>query len=187
MEKTADMVNNSVAAEILKFWREAGPSRWFDKSEAFDNEFRRRFAGLHQEAAAGELNGWIEGPESALALLLLLDQFPRNCFRGTPRMYATDPLARDMAKKAIAAGLDRQVDEELRIFFYLPLSHSEEIADHDLAVAKNRELPGDYVKHALGHQTIVRRFGRFPHRNAILGRQSTKDEKAFLEDGGFAG
>lgn len=178
---------NSDALDIVEFWRNAGHDKWFGKDDSFDEEFRSRFNELHKKAAAGDLSSWLADPQSSLALILLLDQFPRNCFRGSPRMYETDALARDMARRAIAAGHPMSVEEDLRGFFYLPFSHSEHLVDHTIAVEGGRTLPHDFHKHARGHQEIIRRFGRFPHRNEILGRQTTPDERKFLDDGGFAG
>jgi len=172
---------------VVDFWRQAGRENWFTKNTAFDDEYRSRFNVLHEEAAAGRLAHWMATPEGALGLLLLLDQFPRNCFRGTPRMYATDDLARLMARQALEGGLDLAAEEGLRVFFYLPFSHSENIEDQTVAVEKNRPLVGDYLKHAVGHRDIVERFGRFPHRNEILGRQTTADEQRFLDEDGFKG
>lgn len=175
------------ALALVDFWREAGPAAWFAKVEAFDADFRRRFESLHWAAARRELDDWIDTPQGALGLMLLLDQFPRNCFRGTGHMYATDPLARLHARRAIAIGHDQQVEAALRLFFYLPFSHSEDLHDQDLAVERNRLLGGEGERHALGHREIVQRFGRFPHRNRILARESTPQEEAFLREGGFAG
>lgn len=175
------------AASVVAFWREAGPGQWFTKNAAFDREFRERFGALHFAAAARRCGGWTATAEGALALLLLLDQYPRNSFRDTAHMYATDPLARLYCRQALDAGLDQQVEEPLRLFFYLPLSHSEHLPDQERALVLNRALGEPYVGHAQGHRDIVARFGRFPHRNAILLRESTAEEVAFLEAGGFAG
>jgi uncharacterized protein (DUF924 family) len=172
--------------EVIGFWREAGPERWFKKDEAFDAAIRDRFLDLHMAAARRELEDWAETPEGALALLLLLDQFPRNLFRGTAHAFATDPLARRIANAAIAAGHDRAVDPALRNFFYLPFEHSEAIADQERAV----ELTGfdaDSRKWAAEHRDIIARFGRFPHRNPALGRDTAADEAQFLAEGGFGG
>lgn len=173
------------AATVLAFWREAGPQAWFTKSDAFDARFRERFLRTHEAAARGELVSWLEEPHSALALVLLLDQLPRNAFRGTARMYATDPLARTYTARAIELGHDERVDRELRLFFYLPFAHSESLADQDRSVALHERI--QYTEHAVGHREIVRRFGRFPHRNHILGRQTSPQEQAFLDEGGFSG
>lgn len=175
------------AAAVVAFWRDAGPARWFRKDEAFDADFRARFLALHERAAAGELDSWDRTAEGALALLILLDQFPRNAFRGSARTYATDPKARGIARDAIARGLDLQVEAALRGFFVLPLMHSEDPADQALSVEKSAPLGGDTHRFALHHQDIIRRFGRFPHRNALLGRTSTPEEEAFIAEGGFAG
>lgn len=173
--------------QLLQFWREAGPRRWFARDEAFDAGFRDRFLATHEAAAAGALAHWAATAEGALGLVLLLDQFPRNAFRDTARMYATDAQARAVADAAIAAGFDEQVEADLRRFFYLPFMHSEELADHDRSVALNEPLGGESLRYALHHREIVRRFGRFPHRNAVLGRQSSADEERFLKEGGFGG
>lgn len=173
--------------EILFFWREAGYEKWFRKDDAFDAEFRQRFLDLHFSAARRELDRWMENAESALALILLLDQLPRNCFRGTAHMYATDPLALRFALAAIGKGYDRKVERDLRLFFYLPLSHAENLAMQERAVELNREIGEETTKHAIEHRDIVKRFGRFPHRNKILGRETTAEEQKFLDDGGFAG
>jgi uncharacterized protein (DUF924 family) len=171
--------------DVVNFWREAGPNRWFTKNDAFDDEFRQRFLLAHEEAAAGRLDAWLSEADGALGLVILLDQFPRNCFRASPRMYATDSLARSYAERAIAAGFDDQVDRALRLFFYLPFEHSESLADQDRSLALHERIGfAEYAKH---HRDIIQRFGRFPHRNAILGRESTPEEQAFLSAGGFAG
>ena len=175
------------AADIVAFWRQAGPEKWFAKDEAFDAEIIRRFLPAHEAAAAGELADWEETPEGVYALLILLDQFPRNAFRGTPRMYDTDALARKAAAKALAAGYDQRLPVELRKFFVLPFAHSEELADQERAVALARHIGPEDLAHAEHHRDIVRRFGRFPHRNAILGRESTPEERQYLEHGGYQG
>ncbi|RTS57491.1 DUF924 family protein [Pseudomonas aeruginosa] len=125
--------------------------------------------------------------EDHLGLLLLLDQYPRNAFRGTPRMYASDAQARRWAERALGQGLDRQVGDALRLFFYLPFAHAENLADQDRSVALNHGLGQPFLAHAREHREIIRRFGRFPHRNPILGRLSSAEELAFLAAGGFAG
>lgn len=180
------MSGNDVSA-ITDFWRAAGPEAWFRKDAAFDADFRQRFETLHWRAARRELDDWQSSVEGAFALMLLLDQFPRNCFRGTGHMYATDPLARHHARLAVAAGHDRAVEETVRHFFYLPFSHSENLADQEYACSLGEHLGEEMMKHARGHRDIVARFGRFPHRNPILARESTAEELQFLADGGFAG
>lgn len=177
----------SDATAVVAFWREAGPSLWFAKNQDFDQRFRERFLSLHEAAARGELAGWLGTADGALALMVLLDQFPRNAFRGTPRMYATDTLARELANAAIDAGHDRAVPSELQLFFYLPFGHSEDLTDQERSVALARRLGQPSLSHAERHRDIIRRFGRFPHRNPILGRPMRPEEQRFLDDGGFAG
>jgi uncharacterized protein (DUF924 family) len=175
------------ARDVLDFWREAGPSRWFKKDEAFDTRFRERFLVTHTAAMRGELDAWMENADGALALLILLDQFPRNAFRGSARMFESDAKAREVAETAIAQGFDQQADVQLRAFFYLPFEHSESLEDQDRAVKLMTPLPDDSLRWALIHRDIIVRFGRFPHRNAVLGRDTTPDEQRFLDDGGFGG
>ncbi len=175
------------ADAVIAFWEGAGPRMWFAKDPEFDRRFRERFAALHEAAASERLADWERTPEGALALMLLLDQYPRNAFRDTPRMYATDPLARRLADAAIAAGHDRAVSDALALFFYLPFGHSESLADQERSVALAERLGPDAVEHAEHHRDIVRRFGRFPHRNPILGRTMTAEEQRYLDEGGFKG
>jgi uncharacterized protein (DUF924 family) len=186
----ADNTGKSPSAnpsDVVAFWSEAGPSRWFAKDEAFDRRFRDTFMDAHTAACRGELDQWQHTPGGALALVILLDQFPRNSFRGTPRMYASDMAALRLAEAAIAAGHDRHIDADLRLFLYLPFAHSESLAHQERCVALCRELGGENLAHAEGHRDIVKRFGRFPHRNVILGRQMTAEEQRFLDAGGYAG
>jgi uncharacterized protein (DUF924 family) len=190
MENTAevDMPRTSPEArEVLRFWRDAGPALWFAKDEKFDARFRERFLVAHEAAARGELEHWIATPEGALSLVILLDQFPRNAFRETPRMYDTDALARKVAAKALAAGYDQRLPRELRKFFVLPFAHSEDLADQERAVALARRIGPEDLAHAEHHRDIVRRFGRFPHRNHILGRESTLEERQYLANGDYQG
>ena len=174
-------------ASVVAFWHDAGPGRWFAKDAEFDRRFRNRFLAAHERAARGCLDGWQATPEGSLALLLLLDQFPRNAFRGTPRMYATDPAARAIARLAVDAGHDRAVMPGLRLFFYLPFAHSEHLADQERSVALCRHLGQPSIAHACRHRDIVRRFGRFPHRNPILGRVMHPEEQSYLDTGGYSG
>lgn len=179
------------AAEVVGFWQAAGPAKWFAKDEALDAEIVDRFKAAHHAAARGELAERAQTAQGALALLILLDQFPRNIWRGSAHAFATDPLARAIADKALAAGHDMATDPALRLFFYLPFEHSEELADQDRCLALCRALDGesgsDWSRWAQLHRDIIARFGRFPHRNACLGRVSTAEELAFLGAGGFAG
>jgi uncharacterized protein (DUF924 family) len=175
-------------AEVVSFWREAGAERWFKKDEDFDLTIRSKFLAIHEAAARGELTAWEESPEGALALVLLLDQFPRNIFRGSPHAFATDPLARAVANRALARGFDQATDEMLRPFFYLPFMHSELAADQQHSL-RLHEAFGDpeRLRHAVIHRDIVLKFGRFPHRNRVMGRDTTPAEQEFLDGGGFAG
>jgi uncharacterized protein (DUF924 family) len=160
---------------------------WFAKDANFDRSFRERFLSAHEAAMRGKLNDWTATPNGALALLILLDQFPRNAFRGTQRVYASDAQAYEIASRAVAAGYDQEVSRELRAFFYLPFCHSEDVADQERAVTLMRELGGEAAQAAERHRDIIRRFGRFPHRNPILGRTMTAEEQDYLDQGGFAG
>lgn len=175
------------ALSVTQFWRDAGIDAWFEKNDAFNAEFRNRFLDLHYAAARRECDDWSEHAEGSLALMILLDQFPRNCFRGTGHMYATDPLARHFAEKAIAAGQDLALDEELRVFLYLPYEHSEHLADQIKSVDLTTAKAQSYLKYAVEHLEIIQRFGRFPHRNRMLGRETTPEEQVFLDGGGFSG
>ena len=173
---------------VLTFWREAGPDKWFEKDATFDEAIRTRFLATYEAAAAGELAAWEATPEGALSLTIVLDQFPRNMFRGSERAFATDPLARAVSMRALDRGDDQKIEPMLRGFLYLPLMHSEQLADQERCVALYRALGNaDNLKYAEEHADIIRRFGRFPHRNAALGRATTAQEQAFLDGGGFAG
>jgi len=187
-ERTAPVVaTDPEATRVVAFWIDAGPALWFAKDKEFDARFRDRFLKDHEAAARGELRHWQRTADGALALVLLLDQFPRNAFRGTPRMYQTDALARRVARQSFAAGYDREIAVELRKFFVLPLAHSEDPADQDQSVALARRMNPEDLAHAEHHRDIVMRFGRFPHRNQILGRKSTAEEREYLANGGYTG
>ena len=176
------------AEEVLAFWLNVGHERWFEPDEAFDAAIRGRFAATYEDAAAGRLSAWENSPEGALALIIVLDQFPRNMFRGCAKSFATDPLARAAAERAIARGFDQRIAMPQRSFFYLPFEHSEELADQERAVAlMGATGDADLLKWADLHADIIRRFGRFPHRNAMLGRTTTPEEQSFLDEGGFDG
>lgn len=175
-------------AVVVDFWRDAGYEKWFARDDAFDADFHGRFLDAHHAAARRELEGWMESADGALALIVLLDQFPRNCFRGSAHSYATDGLARHYASRAIAAGFDGRVDPAMRFFFYMPFEHSEAKEDQQRALDLFAALgDANYMKYAQLHADIIARFGRFPHRNAALGRESTQEESDYLEGGGFSG
>ena len=174
---------------VLQFWfEEHGREDWFKKSDEFDEKIRDRFLSGYEQAAAGGLDDWRQSPLGCVALCLVLDQFPRNLFRDDPRSYATDAAALAVTGLALDRGFDR--DAALtgvhRLFLYLPLEHSEDLADQRRCVALIRERIGDpdFIDYAERHLRIVERFGRFPHRNAVLGRTSTPEEVAFLEQPG---
>jgi len=174
--------------DVLAFWRGAGPGKWFKKDAALDAEIARRFLAVWHAAADGKLATWEETPEGALALAIVLDQFPRNMFRGDARTYGTDPLARAVADRAIARGFDRQLPHAERQFLYLPFMHSENLPDQERCLALAHGYGDDgFTKYAEQHADIIRRFGRFPHRNAMLGRAARPEEQAFLDAGGFTG
>jgi uncharacterized protein (DUF924 family) len=175
------------AAEIVRFWRDAGPKFWFVKDETFDGRCRA-FEAEHHAAARGELRAWEADAESALALMILLDQIPRNIFRGSPHAFATDGLAQAAAARALDRQFDAATESALRMFFYLPFEHAEDFALQERSVTLFTNLgDADYLKYAILHRDVIARFGRFPHRNAILGRKSTAEELAFLAEGGFSG
>lgn len=168
--------------EIFEFWFSEGTrTQWFAPTPAFDQDIRKRFAERFTQAAAGELRGWEESPEGCVALCILLDQMPRNMFRGRPHAFATDAQALVIAERAVSRGFDRGVPPEHRQFLYLPFLHSEELA-HQLRAAALFESvgSGEALAYVKDHLAIIRRFGRFPHRNAILGRTSTPQELEFL-------
>ncbi|MBR0654535.1 DUF924 family protein [Plastoroseomonas arctica] len=175
------------AGAVVRFWRDAGPSLWFAKDPAFDRHFRDSFLDLHEAASRGLHDVWLRTAKGALGLVLLLDQFPRNAFRGTPRMYSTDVHALRIAGAAVDAGYHRAFELELAIFLCLPFAHSEALADQERSVALARELNHPDIAYPLRYLDIIRRFGRFPHRNPILGRAMTAAEQAYLEGGFYAG
>ncbi|MEN9225716.1 MAG: DUF924 family protein [Thermostichus sp. HHBFW_bins_43] len=183
--------------EILRFWfgdpaePEYGQPRpeWFKKDPAFDRRIENLFLPLYEQAAAGQLEPWQGSPSTCLALIVVLDQFPRNMFRNTPRAFATDPLALRAARQAVAQGFDRQLLPVQRWFVYLPFEHSENLADQQQSLQLFRQLESDPASHnaidyARRHLEIIEQFGRFPHRNAILGRPSTPEELEFLQQPG---
>lgn len=174
--------------EIYLFWKDAGPDKWFKSDPAFDVAVRERFLETYEAGMRGELDHWERSAYGAFALVILFDQFPRNMFRGTPQAFASDEKAKQIADRAIAAGRDKAVDPEVHTFFYLPYMHSEQLPDQERCVALMKESgKQESIKYAEIHLDAIARFGRFPHRNIILGRKSTPEETAYLEDGGFAG
>jgi uncharacterized protein (DUF924 family) len=189
------VTHQSTIAEVLLFWfgppseRGKAHKRWFVKDAAFDREVRERFQALYEEAAAGKLAQLKESAADCLALIVVLDQFPRNMFRGTPRTFAADPLALETARHAVDRGFDRTLLPVERLFVYLPFEHSEALADQDRSCELTRALDAypetnDVYRYAVLHRDIIQRFGRFPHRNATLGRASTPEELEFLKGPG---
>jgi uncharacterized protein (DUF924 family) len=184
------------ANALLDFWfgppgdpgREQRREIWFKSTEEFDVSLRREFLADHEAAAAGAFRSWEASAEGALAVVLLLDQIPRNIFRATPRAYATDAAARDAADRALERGFDQMVPAVWRPFFYMPFHHSEDIADQRRSLALFEALPrdpdraGSLRRYGRPYIEVIERFGRFPHRNEILGRQSTDEEIAFLNE-----
>lgn len=174
--------------DVISFWRDAGEKRWWEKNADFDREIVARFKPTWEAASRGELASWEATDDGALALIIVLDQFPRNMFRNDPRTYATDALALKAAERAIARGLDTRVDKEMQQFVYMPFMHSEELVHQERCVELFKAADNTFnLGFAEDHADIVRRFGRFPHRNKILGRTTTADEQAFLDNGGFSG
>ncbi|MBP0463269.1 DUF924 domain-containing protein [Roseomonas sp. PWR1] len=183
--------------DILAFWFAEGPDTfreaWFKRDDAFDAEIRARFGAMIDPARDGAFDGWMDGAEGALALAILLDQFPRNTRRGSADAFACDAKALEVARQAVLARrLDLALAPTQRIFLYLPFEHSEAMADQDLSVALFEGLrddprhakPGGTIDYAWRHRAVIQRFGRFPHRNAALGRASTAAEEAWLAAGG---
>jgi uncharacterized protein (DUF924 family) len=170
--------------EVIAFWRDAGPGKWFNGGDAFDAECRERFADAHMAAARRDFDGWMVSADGALALVLLLDQIPRNIFRGSGHAFASDGLALHHAQQAIHAGLDVQVEQALRAFMYLPFEHCEAMAMQDRCIELMASLDENLLGYAHAHRSVIERFGRFPHRNAVLGRSNTPAEQAWLDAGG---
>ena len=178
-------MSRAIATELVDFWRDAGMAKWFRGGDAFDAECRARWLDAHFAAARREFDDWMEDAEGALALVLLLDQIPRNVFRDSGHAFATDPLALHYANRAIDAGHDAKIDAGMRFFFYLPFEHSEAIADQDRAVELFTSLGNaNLLGYANAHRDVIARFGRFPHRNAALGRSNSPGEQAWLDAGG---
>lgn len=176
---------------VLDFWLdEVGPKGWYGGGEALDAKIRDRFLALWEKGRSGGLENLQTSPEGMLAYIILLDQFPRNMFRDDARAFATDHLARQVAEKAIHHRWDLRVPEPERQFFYLPLMHSENRTDQDrcvrLILTRLPETGAENLLHARAHRAVIRMFGRFPYRNAVLGRRNTRAEAAYLEDGGYA-
>ena len=198
MSEARDDTQNAAsgAEKVLRFWFADEPasresmiqSRWFFPTPEFDQLCTTRFLASYEDAAHGRLEDWKNGPRSCLALVLLLDQFPRNMFRGDAKAYSNDDRALEVARRALARGTDRQIEAPLLQFLYLPFMHSEDLADQLRCVDLFRTTDDtENLRYAEEHADIIRRFGRFPHRNRVLGRVTTPEEQAFLDGGGFSG
>jgi len=177
-----------LADEVLRFWfgdgaeRGKAHKRWFEKNSTFDAQVRERFLPLYEKLAGND--DWLSQADDCLARIVVLDQFPRNMFRGTPRAFAADPLALAAAKHAVGSGFDRNLQLVEKQFVYLPFEHSESLADQERACELMKTLNDDLYGWAVKHKVIIERFGRFPHRNEILGRKSTPEEIEFLKQPG---
>lgn len=164
-----------------------GEAERFARNDEVDARIRERFAQIHAQAQSGALDGWMQGPQECLALIILLDQFSRNMFRGDPRAFASDAKALAAANHAIARGYHLSIDPALVDFMFLPLMHSESIIDQQRCVALMHAFSGPRaLEFAILHRRIIERFGRYPHRNSVLGRPTTPAEKAYLDNGGFS-
>jgi uncharacterized protein (DUF924 family) len=168
-------------ADVLRFWfEEIAPKQWFEKDEAFDQALRRKFLSVHASVAALPVRACLTDAETALAAVIVCDQFPRNMFRGTPEAFGADAKALALAERALALGFDAKLPETRRQFFYLPFEHAEDRQAQVRSLALFAPLGEEYMRWAQAHKAIIDRFGRFPHRNAILGRASTPEEIEFL-------
>lgn len=184
----------SIASTILTFWfgdknsTQYGQYQnfWFQSTSAFDQQIKNQFESAYIEAVEGKLNALLETPEGSLAFVILLDQFPRNMYRGTPQAFASDAMALKISREAVEKKFDQLLSPIQRIFLYLPFEHSEKIDDQDQSVVLFEALGDEYtLKYAIEHRDVIVQFGRFPHRNAILGRKSTPEEIKFLAETNF--
>lgn len=184
-------MRDAKAEAILAFWfKEIQPAQWFQSSADFDEEIRTRFLSDYETALNGTYDPWLKDAEGALALIIMLDQFPRNMFRGTARMYEADAKALDCARQAVAKGHDQLLTPQQRGFIYLPFEHSEDLTDQETSVAlfeSMKDAEPVYYDYALKHLEVIKEFGRFPHRNILLGRENTAAEEKYLArpDAGF--
>jgi uncharacterized protein (DUF924 family) len=191
LQKGPGQVDNVKSPEeILSFWLdEVGEAKWYVAEEALDATVRDRFLTTWEAAMEGRFGLWLTHPTGALAYVVLLDQFPRNMFRDSARAFASDGVALAAAKQAIHRGWDLRIDEPARQFFYLPLMHSENLCDQDRCIRLMKErMPqtgASNLLHARAHREVIRKFGRFPTRNAALSRPSTAAESGYLSDGGY--
>jgi uncharacterized protein (DUF924 family) len=180
-DRSAEDVSKPTPEEVLSFWFGKHRQEWFAKNPVFDAEIRARFLALHDAAAQGGFAHWADKPRSCLALVIVLDQFPRNMFRGEARAFATDALARAAARVILERGWNQQMTQAEQLFAYLPFEHSESLADQDLSCELMKDFDAEQLRYALRHREIIQRFGRFPHRNSLLGRESTAAELEFMK------
>ena len=174
--------------DVLEFWTAAGPEKWWQKDIEFDVEIKNVFGATHAAAKSGDLNNWLETPDGTLALVIVLDQFSRNLFRNDARAFEQDEQCVSIVKSAMDSGFDRKMRSDIGMFIYLPLMHSEDISDQKLCVKEMTRLKlENEIKFAKIHLDIIEEFGRFPHRNKVLGRATTPREQEFLDEGGFSG
>jgi uncharacterized protein (DUF924 family) len=171
----------TTAADVLRFWFDEHSKDWFVKNPGLDAEIRARFLSLHEAAVAGGLAHWADEARSCLALVIVLDQFPRNIYRGEARAFATDELARAAARVILGRGWDKAMTQAEQLFAYLPFEHSESLKDQNLSCDLMQDFDATQREYAERHRDIIRRFGRFPHRNDLLGRESTAAEIEFLK------
>ncbi len=173
------------AEAVLRFWfEESTPKQWFAKDDAFDAAVRERFGDIHAAASRGDLDQWAETPDGALALIIILDQFSRNLYRGEARAFAHDEKTRKVLRRVLEKGWDKKVGADRRSFLYMPFEHSENLADQEHSVKLFKSLGEENLRYAIAHKKLIERFGRFPHRNAALGRVSTEGEKDYLSKPG---
>lgn len=179
----------SISDDVLGYWAAIGSDGWWKKDASVDQHIVAHFGSLHDQACAGQLDAHAKSPDGALALIIVLDQFSRNMFRDSPRAFAQDEQALSISKSAVAAGLDQSCRQDLRVFFYLPFEHSECIRDQEISLKLQHSIRDseEAMKAAVEHHEIIKRFGRFPHRNRVLGRHTTPAEQAYLDGGGFKG
>lgn len=180
------MIEKVIPSDVNRYWfEELEPRDWFVKSDAVDATIAERFMQVHLSLSRDVPDLWRDDADAVLALVIVLDQFPRNLFRGSPHAFATDGLALREASRAVSSGLDRQVPPDRRLFFYMPFEHSENIEDQDHCVELVRSLDNpQFLDYAEQHRDVILKFGRFPHRNAVLGRRSTPEEETYLAQPG---
>lgn len=177
-----------IPEDVLEFWAKAGPEKWWAKDGDFDAAIQKKFGKTHAEATIGNLDEWSKTENGSLALIIVLDQFSRNLYRDSAKAFENDDQCMHVVSRAMGTGQDRRMRDDLAAFCYLPLMHSESLADQDRCISEMVRLGlEEQIKYAIIHRDIIARFGRFPHRNSLLGRRTTSEEQAFLDDGGFSG